>query len=114
MALRTDSGGSYATQSGVSGLKKRIFRIVTTPLGTDPSDPTFGCLLALGELIRDPAGQKALILAQVIRDPEVASATVTLEVKNEGVAYLTVKAKMTDGRQDVATLAVGDAGVSLA
>jgi hypothetical protein len=50
----------------------------------------------------------------VVRDPEVASATVSLEVKDEGVAYLTVKAKMTDGRQDVATLVVGDTGVSLA
>ena len=114
VALRTDSGGSYATQTGASGLRKRILRIVTTPLGSDPADPSFGCLLALGELIRDPAGQKALVLAQVVRDPEVASATVSLEVKDEGVAYLTVKAKMTDGRQDVATLAVGDAGVSLA
>lgn len=113
VALRSPAGGSYALQSGPSGLRKRLLRIVTTPLGTDPSDPSFGCQLALGELIRDPSGQKALVLAQVLRDPEVESARVTLEVKDEGVAYLTVSAKMTSGRSDTAVVVVGADGVSL-
>lgn len=113
VALQSQSGGSYILQTGPSGLRKRLIRIATTPLGTDPSDPSFGCLLQLGELIRDPSGQKALILAQVLRDPEVESAKVTLEVRDEGVAYLTVAAKMTSGRQDSAVLAVGADGVSL-
>jgi hypothetical protein len=113
-ALQTQRGGSYAVQAGAPGLRKRLLRMLTTPLGTDPSDPEFGCQLAFKELVTDPVGQKALILAQVLRDPEVGEATVGLDVSDGGVANITIAAKMRSGGSPISTsVVVDDSGVRL-
>ena len=93
------AGGGYELQSGESGLRKRLFRILDTQPGQHPADPTFGCALQIKELLRDPAGQRAVIEAQVLRDPEVAGASVSLELLDEGIAYVTIKARMTTGAE---------------
>ena len=110
-AIRPDAGGGYELQSGESGLRKRLFRILDTQPGQHPADPTFGCALQIKELLRDPAGQRAVIEAQVLRDPEVAGASVSLELLDEGIAYVTIKARMTTGAEADETFRVDSGGV---
>jgi phage baseplate assembly protein W len=113
-ALQVGSGGGYAVQEGPSGLRKRLLRMLTTPLGTDPSDPLFGTQLAFKEIVVNPAGQRALILAQVLRDPEVGAAKVSLDVSDGGVATILIVAAMKAGGQQSATFVVDEGGVRLA
>lgn len=112
-AIQPVDGASYAVQSGASGLRKRILRILTTRPGEHPADPLFGCDLRLGELVLDPAAQRRNIEEQVRRDPEVAAASVSVEVLDEGVAYITVRAQLIGGQTATETFAVDGDGVRL-
>lgn len=112
-ALQVGSGGGYAVQEGPSGLRKRLLRILTTPLGSNPADPLFGTELAFKELVINPAGQRALILAQILRDPEVGAAKVSLDVSDGGVATILVVATMKAGGQQSTTFVVDEGGVRL-
>lgn len=98
-AIRPDSSGNYEVQSGASGLRKRILRILVTKPGEWPGDPDFGVGIEVKSLARDPQSWKKRIEDQVARDPEVQSVRATVEVTDLGVVYITVRARMTTGSE---------------
>lgn len=112
-AIRPDASGNYELQVGASGLRKRILRILTTNTGQWPGAPEFGAGIQVKSLARDPAGMKALIAAAVQRDPEVSGAQVRLEVLDEGVVYIYVRARMLTGSDQDAIYKVDAGGVTL-
>ncbi len=96
-AWTTTTGGTWTTESGSSGLRKRIYRILTTVPGTWANDLTFGvgfqpkAPMPTGSL---PALQR-LIEEQVGRDPEVVSVRCSLTMSSDGILRisLSVQAK---------------------
>lgn len=112
-AIRPDSGGNYEVQAGLTGLIKRILRILTTKPGEWPSDRAFGVGLGVKELARDPGGSRARILEAIQRDPEVADAKVSLEVLDVGVVYVTVKVRTVTGLTGDARFTADDAGMRI-
>lgn len=112
-AIRPDASGNYELQVGVSGLRKRILRLLTTNTGQWPGAPAFGAGIQLKTILRDPGGAKALIEAAVQRDPEVSGVQVRLEVLDEGIAYIYVRARMLTGSDQDAIYKVDAGGVTL-
>lgn len=112
-AVRPDSSGNYELQVGASGLRKRILRLLTTDLGQWPGAPDFGSGLRVKSILRDPATAKAIIQTAVQRDPEVSGCQVRLELLDEGVVYIYVRARMLTGSLQDATFKVDAGGVTL-
>lgn len=91
-AWTTTTGGSLTLESGPSGLRKRIYRILITKPGQWASDPTFGVgfssktPMPTGSL---PALQK-LIEEQVGRDQEVISVKASLAASPDGILSISL------------------------
>lgn len=91
-AWTNTTGGSLTLESGPSGLRKRIYRILTTKPGTWANDPTFGVGFSVkapmptGSL---PALQR-LIEEQVGRDPEVVGVRCGLSMRAEGILFVSL------------------------
>lgn len=112
-AIRPDSSGNYGLQVGASGLRKRILRLLTTDFGQWPGAPDFGSGLRVKSILRDPATARSIIQAAVQRDPEVAGCQVRLELLDEGVVYVYVRARLRTGSDQDAIYKVDAGGVTL-
>lgn len=109
----TDTGDFGLDKSGVSGLRKRILRRVSSALGEFFHLPGYGVAVGIKKLLTLDAMQRlqARVTAQVLREPEVTEAQVSvIRVTGfPGVVSISVRAKTGDG-EDVAIVVRSDGG----
>ncbi len=109
----TDTGDLGLDKSGVSGLRKRILRRVSTALGEFFHMPGYGVALGIKKLLTLDQMQRlqARVTAQVLKEPEVASVQVSV-IRVPGfpeVVSINVRAKTGDG-EDVGVVVRSDGG----
>lgn len=114
--LRVLSGGDYAEVSGLSLIKKLIFRRITTALASFFHLPEYGLALAVKQLMRggDLVTLKAVIDRQVKEEPEVIAvrSKVSFDAAH-GILLIQLRATVApQGDSLDVSLQVSDAGVT--
>ena len=113
--IMVDSSGDWASQEGLAGTRKRIWRIALTGLGKFSFLKNFG----LKYDIKKPAtvsilgGLRTDLKQQIAAQPDVASSETSVVMDQRGILELTIKAKTSTGQQMSDTIsATPDGGIT--